>query len=215
VWNEGKGRMAGMTTQNPFDFVFKILLLGDSDAGKTSLLLRFTDDQFFESLATVGFDYKDKEEELDSTPLKLQLWDTGGQERFRTITASYFRGAHGVVMVYDVTNKYSYSNVKQWVQDIQRNCSDDVKIILVGNKQDLIEEGKAVISTADGEKLAADIQAKFMLVSAKTGYQVRDAFRSLLSDIVACHKLKETDFKTPGVITLEAAPSRKRDHCPC
>ena len=109
------------------DYLFKLLLIGDSGVGKSCLLLRFADDTYTESyISTIGVDFKIRTLELDGKTIKLQIWDTAGQERFRTITSSYYRGAHGIIVVYDVTDQESFNNVKQWMNEIDRYANDKV-----------------------------------------------------------------------------------------
>ena len=102
-----------------YDYIFKVLLIGDSGVGKSSLLLRFADDTYTDCyISTIGVDFKIKTVELDGETVKLQLWDTAGQERFKTITSNYYRGAHGFILVYDVTNEESFKNLKQWIVEM-------------------------------------------------------------------------------------------------
>ena len=133
----------------PSDYLFKLLLIGDSGVGKSCLLLRFADDTYTESyISTIGVDFKIRTIELDGKTIKLQIWDTAGQERFRTITSSYYRGAHGIIVVYDVTDVESFNNVKQWLHEIDRYACDNVNKLLVGNKCDLTSKKVVEYQTA-------------------------------------------------------------------
>ncbi|KAJ3349765.1 heme peroxidase [Entophlyctis luteolus] len=134
----GKLLELGVKRNSKFDYLFKLLLIGDSGVGKSCLLLRFADDTYTESyISTIGVDFKIRTIELEGKTVKLQIWDTAGQERFRTITSSYYRGAHGIIVVYDVTDQDTFNNVKQWLQEIDRYAVEGVNKLLVGNKSDL------------------------------------------------------------------------------
>ena len=112
-----------MSRQNSFDYMYKLLIVGDTGVGKTNILLNLVDGQFDGShLATIGVDFKVKTLVLDGKRVKLRIWDTAGQERFRTITAAYYRGADGIVLVYDVTNENSFHNIQRWLAEVDVNC---------------------------------------------------------------------------------------------
>ncbi|OEH76258.1 hypothetical protein cyc_06803 [Cyclospora cayetanensis] len=166
------------------DFLFKLLLIGDSGVGKSCLLLRFADDTYTESyISTIGVDFKIRTIDLDGKTVKLQIWDTAGQERFRTITSSYYRGAHGIVVVYDVTDRESFANVKNWMLEIERYAMEGVSKLLVGNKSDLT--AKKVVSYEEGKELADSCNIRFIETSAKSAQNVEEAFHIMASEIKA------------------------------
>eukprot|EP00753_Platysulcus_tardus_P002838 PLAT11949.1.p1 GENE.PLAT11949.1~~PLAT11949.1.p1 ORF type:complete len:206 (+),score=98.11 PLAT11949.1:846-1463(+) len=174
--------MSAMTPE--YDYLFKLLLIGDSGVGKSCLLLRFADDTYTESyISTIGVDFKIRTIELDGKTIKLQIWDTAGQERFRTITSSYYRGAHGIIVVYDVTDLESFNNVKQWLHEIDRYACEGVNKLLVGNKADLVE--KKDVSTEAAEEFASSLSIPFLETSAKTATNVEKAFMKMAGEIKA------------------------------
>merc|ERR1719242_3009091 len=127
--------------QRDYDYLFKLVLIGDSGVGKSCLLLRFADDAFTESyISTIGVDFRFRTVKIDKKTVKLQIWDTAGQERFRTITSAYYRGADGIIMVYDVTNYESFDHVEEWLSEVDRYANEGTAKLLVGNKADLVEE---------------------------------------------------------------------------
>ncbi|TIA91977.1 hypothetical protein E3P99_00832 [Wallemia hederae] len=168
---------------NPhYDFLIKLLLIGDSGVGKSCLLLRFCDDAWTPSfITTIGIDFKIRTIELDGKRIKLQIWDTAGQERFRTITTAYYRGAMGILLVYDVTDERSFNNIRTWHSNVVQYASEGVNKILVGNKCDWDE--KRAISQDQGKELADSLDIKFIETSAKNNVGVEDAFFSLARDI--------------------------------
>ncbi|GLU00367.1 hypothetical protein SLE2022_177440 [Rubroshorea leprosula] len=170
-------------TMNPeYDYLFKLLLIGDSGVGKSCLLLRFADDSYIESyISTIGVDFKIRTVEQDGKTIKLQIWDTAGQERFRTITSSYYRGAHGIIIVYDVTDQESFNNVKQWLNEIDRYASDNVNKLLVGNKSDLT--ANKVVSYETAKAFADEVGIPFMETSAKDSTNVEQAFMAMAAAI--------------------------------
>eukprot|EP00178_Gracilaria_changii_P013081 TRINITY_DN3684_c0_g2_i2.p1 TRINITY_DN3684_c0_g2~~TRINITY_DN3684_c0_g2_i2.p1 ORF type:complete len:211 (+),score=34.54 TRINITY_DN3684_c0_g2_i2:22-633(+) len=170
---------------NPeYDYLFKLLLIGDSGVGKSCLLLRFADDTYTESyISTIGVDFKIRTIELEGKTIKLQIWDTAGQERFRTITSSYYRGAHGIIVVYDVTDQVSFGNVKQWLQEIDRYACESVNKLLVGNKCDLVSQKAVDFNTA--KEFADSLGIPFLETSAKNSTNVDDAFLTMAREIKA------------------------------
>lgn len=165
--------------------LFKILLVGDSGVGKSSLLARFAGEKIplGDHGSTIGVDFKIRTVQYDGVPIKLQLWDTAGQERFRTITRSYYRGAHGIIVVYDVTDEESFSNVTHWLDEIKRNCRPGamVNLLLVGNKVDLVERKEVDYNTA--KKFADRMCVPFVETSARDSTNVEIAFMQMVGDI--------------------------------
>ena len=164
--------------------LYKILLLGDSTVGKTCFLLRYTDDTFLElHMATIGLDYRLKTMVLDDQKIvKVQLWDTAGQDKFRAITRNYYKGARGIILIYDITNIKSYDNIKKWINEIKEEIPDKVTIILIGNKIDNERERK--ITKEQGEQLAKDYNVPFFETSAKTGEGINESVLFLIKKII-------------------------------
>jgi len=171
-----------MSRQASYDFLIKLLMIGDSGVGKSCLLLRFSDDSFTTSfITTIGIDFKIKTIELDDKRIKLQIWDTAGQERFRTITTAYYRGAMGILLVYDITDDQSFLNIRNWIRNIEQHAAEHVNKILIGNKCD-IEKSRAVTAER-GQLLADEYEIKFFETSAKNDIHVKEAFTSIAQDI--------------------------------
>ncbi|XP_002735510.1 ras-related protein Rab-8A-like [Saccoglossus kowalevskii] len=165
-----------------YDFLFKLLLIGDSGVGKTCVLFRFSEDAFNSTfISTIGIDFKIRTIELDGKKIKLQIWDTAGQERFRTITTAYYRGAMGIMLVYDITNEKSFDNIKKWIRNIEEHASADVEKMILGNKCDM--EDRRTVTKERGEQLAIEYGIKFMETSAKASVNVEEAFITLARDI--------------------------------
>jgi len=165
-----------------YDYLIKLLIIGDSGVGKSCLLLRFSDDSFTPSfITTIGIDFKTRTIELEGKRIKLQIWDTAGQERFRTITTAYYRGAMGILLVYDVTDEKSFNNIRNWIRNIEQHATESVNKILIGNKCDMVE--KKVVDSARGKALADEYGIKFLETSAKNSINVEEAFITLAKDI--------------------------------
>ncbi|CAA7267697.1 unnamed protein product [Cyclocybe aegerita] len=158
--------------------LIQLLLIGDSGVGKSCLLLRFCDDAWTPSfITTIGIDFKIRTIELDGKRIKLQIWDTAGQERFRTITTAYYRGAMGILLVYDVTDERSFNNIRTWHANIEQHASEGVNKILIGNKSDWTD--KRAVTEEQGRELANELGIKFMETSAKVNEGVEEAFFTL------------------------------------
>ena len=155
--------------------------------GKSSVLLRFADNTYTESfISTIGVDFvsaiqKIKTLEIDTKIFKLQIWDTAGQEKFRTITSSYYRGAHGIIVVFDLTNRDSFMNVTNWVNEISKYASDSVNKLLVGNKSDL--GGSRVVTTEEAKELADSLGVAYIETSAKNAVGVEETFLKMTASI--------------------------------
>ena len=163
--------------------VYKILLLGDSMVGKTCFLLKYTDKSFQEiHMSTIGLDYRLKTLTLKNRKtIKLQIWDTAGQDRFRSITKNYYKKANGIILIYDVTNKKSYKNISVWINQIKEEADPNVVIYLAGNKIDMEEERK--IKTEEGEKLAEEYNFPFRETSAKEDININETFEDIAERI--------------------------------
>ncbi|XP_026495188.1 ras-related protein Rab-37 isoform X2 [Vanessa tameamea] len=190
--------------------IHKTILLGDSGVGKTSLLVQFETGKFQPGnfSATVGIGFTNKVVTVDGIKVKLQIWDTAGQERFRSVTHAYYRDAHALLLLYDVTNKISFDNIRAWLGEIREYAQDDVVIMLLGNKSDSGLE--RAVRREEGQRLAREYQVAFMETSAKTGLNVEDAFAHVARALVA--KANPVD---PSRLVVRAQPSQEqRSSCP-
>ena len=193
-----------------FDVKYKIMVLGESKVGKTSLIKRYTKDQFGGVyLTTVGMDFQDKIIEIEDKKVRLQVWDTAGQERFRNVTKSYFQSSQGLLVVYDITDKESFEKINFWMENIKKNAPENVKLILVGNKCDLANERKVTIE--DGENKARNYNIKFFESSAKDGTNVNELFFYLANEIYQDEKTKGKDNKK--TMQLNANQKEKKKCC--
>ncbi|KAI9227079.1 MAG: P-loop containing nucleoside triphosphate hydrolase protein [Piptocephalis tieghemiana] len=172
----------------------KLLLIGNSSVGKSSILLRFTDDAFLpqeETSATIGVDFKVKMMDLEGKRYKLTIWDTAGQERFRTLTSSYYRGAQGVILVYDVTNRATFDQLDVWFKELDTYATHkEVVKMVVGNKVD--KESDRVVSLEEGQALAEEKGALFCECSAKTRLGILAVMEQLVGKIIETPSLWQT-----------------------
>lgn len=200
-----------------YDICVKSIIVGDSGVGKSSLLYRFTDQDWNPHyIATIGVDFKVLTFERNAKVVKLQLWDTAGQERFRTITHSYYRGAHGIMLVFDVTNMESFDHVHEWMNDVRKFGIEGAPMVLVGNKADC--ESKRVVSRDMGESLAHQLNCKYFETSARENKCVDDAFNFIVDQCVAKRdtlvkdKLRRVTLPTGG---LKKTSNSSSGPCEC
>ena len=206
--------MSRVITEDSDDFL-KILMIGDSNVGKTSILKRFVDGRAYNMedihIATIGVDFKIRTIIVDGKAIKLQIWDTAGQERFHSILPQYYRNAQGVIVVYDVTVQSTFDNVTNiWLKQLEQNIPDlkeEVSAILVGNKRDLSERRK--VESAEASEIADKLGMKFLETSAHNGYNIEDTFTTMVKDIIQRRKLKR---KRQDIIIIPD-PTRPEPNC--
>ncbi len=162
---------------------YKVLILGDKAVGKSCFLIRFTENKFQEIyLSTAGMDYKYKDVMYEEgKTIRLQIWDTAGQERYRTITTGLFKGAVGIILMYDITDKQTFNNVREWIKSIEEETSKKVILILVGNK---VDKKEREVLKAEGEQIAEEYNFPFFETSAQSGLNVNSVFETLAKLIV-------------------------------
>uniref|UniRef100_A0A8B9YV22 Ras-related protein Rab-3 n=1 Tax=Bos mutus grunniens TaxID=30521 RepID=A0A8B9YV22_BOSMU len=195
-----------------FDYMFKILIIGNSSVGKTSFLFRYADDSFTPAfVSTVGIDFKVKTIYRNDKRIKLQIWDTAGQERYRTITTAYYRGAMGFILMYDITNEESFNAVQDWSTQIKTYSWDNAQVLLVGNKCDM--EDERVVSSERGRQLADHLGFEFFEASAKDNINVKQTFERLVD--VICEKMSESlDTADPAVTGAKQGPQLTDQQAP-
>ncbi|XP_039572373.1 ras-related protein Rab-37 isoform X1 [Passer montanus] len=191
---------------------FTVMLLGDSGVGKTCFLLQFKDGAFLSGtfIATVGIDFRNKVVAVDGVKVKLQqIWDTAGQERFRSVTHAYYRDAQALLLLYDITSKMSFDNIRAWLTEIHEYAQKDVVIMLLGNKADVSSE--RAVRTEDGASLAREYGVPFMETSAKTGMNVELAFLAIAKELKqrAVQPLDEPHFQIHDYIESQ----KKKSSC--
>ena len=194
-----------------FDVKYRIMVLGESKVGKTSLIKRYTKDQFGGIyLTTVGMDFQDKIIDIEDKKIRLQIWDTAGQERFRNVTKSYFQSSDGFVLVYEIIDSQSLENLKFWIEQIKINGKENPNLILVGNKCDLANERK--VSNEEGENFAKKYNIKFFEASAKDGTNVNELFFYLGKTIYQDNLSKVKEEKT---LKLGSTTGRQKEKKKC
>ncbi|XP_030043065.1 LOW QUALITY PROTEIN: ras-related protein Rab-11A-like [Microcaecilia unicolor] len=168
--------------EDEYDYLFKIVLIGDSGVGKSNLLSRFTRNEFnLESKSTIGVEFATRSIRVDNKTVKAQIWDTAGQERYRAITSAYYRGAVGALLVYDIAKYLTYENAERWLKELQDHADGNIIIMLVGNKSDL--RHLRAVPTDEAKSFAEKHGLSFMETSALDSTNVETAFHNILTEI--------------------------------
>ncbi|XP_055679966.1 ras-related protein Rab-43 [Lutzomyia longipalpis] len=207
-----------MTTRNPhtlmamsvddtFDFLFKIVLIGDCGVGKSCVVERFKSGNFVERHGnTIGVDFSMKTINIEGKKIKLQIWDTAGQERFRTITQSYYRSANGVIIVYDITKRSSFLNLQRWIEEVRRYTASSVILILIGNKCDM--ESLREVEFSEAEAMCEFVPEILFVMetSAKENTNVEEAFLCLANELKRRHDTLNADTDEGGIVLGKSKP---------
>ena len=200
--------------EKKYDLLFKLLLIGDSGVGKTCILFRFSDDAFNTTfISTIGIDFKLKTIELNGKIIKLQIWDTAGQERFHTITTAYYRGALGVMMVYDITDKKSFDDITNWLRAIQEHAKPNVEKMIIGNKCDMEEQ--RMVPKESGEAVADANGTLFLETSAKSNINIDEAFEQLAGRILQRVILEEDNHPPSQTVTPNTTYAQNNNKTKC
>ncbi|KAG2174996.1 hypothetical protein INT43_006058 [Umbelopsis isabellina] len=200
-----------MMADDEYDYLFKLVLIGDSGVGKSNLLSRFTSNEFnLESKSTIGVEFATKNIVIDDHTIKCQIWDTSGQERYRAITGAYYRGAVGALLVYDITRPSSFQNIDHWLKELKDHADENIVMMLVGNKSDLADSSRAV-PTEEGGAFAEDNKMLFFETSALDATNVDAAFQTVFSKIYEIVPKKiansaDGNGATPGQNTIKLKP---------
>lgn len=197
-----------------YDYLFKIIIIGDSSVGKSSVLARFVEDRFSaQYISTIGVDFRIKTVQVDNKIIKLQMWDTAGQERFRTITSSYYRGCHGVICVADLTDKESFKSIDKWINEVNQYSSyPDIPKILFGNKVDLTN--KIVVHTKYAEERAREYGMMYYETSAKNGQGVEEGFNYFTEKVMEHYKTFAKHVEaTSNIKVVKGKVIKSRENC--
>eukprot|EP01118_Nematostelium_gracile_P000616 TRINITY_DN1066_c0_g4_i1.p1 TRINITY_DN1066_c0_g4~~TRINITY_DN1066_c0_g4_i1.p1 ORF type:complete len:219 (+),score=66.32 TRINITY_DN1066_c0_g4_i1:38-658(+) len=206
-----------METPKEYDHLFKITIIGDSGVGKSSILLRFTDDNFDEGHpCTIGVDFKTQVMELSGKTINLSIWDTAGQEKFRSLTSSYYRGTQGIILVYDVTKRTSFSSIEHWLEEVENYATNaDVIKLLVANKIDLPDRE---VSKEEGIRFARKKSMIYIETSAKTKMGIQQTFQELVQKILDTPTLwadEKKNVSKPTVSVSETTEEYQQPSCFC
>jgi len=208
---------------NEYDYLFKVVLIGDSGVGKSNLLSRFTRNEFaLDSKSTIGVEFATKSIVAEGKTIKAQIWDTAGQERYRAITSAYYRGAVGALLVYDITKHATFENVQRWLKELRDHAEANIVVMLVGNKSDL--KNQRAVETEEAMAFAEEHNLAFIETSAMDASGVDIAFQNILTEIYRLMNKKQLAAEATGgggktissgeKISLgDATPEKKKSKC--
>lgn len=209
------------TADEDFDYLFKIILIGDSNVGKTCVVQHFKSGVYTETQQnTIGVDFTVRSLEIDGKKVKLQVWDTAGQERFRTITQSYYRSAHAAIIAYDLTRRTTFESVPHWIHEIEKYGAANLVIMLIGNKSDLWKERHVLFEDA------CTLAEKYGLLavletSAKESRNIEEVFVLMAKELIARNSLHLYGESTPNGLSLDSSPvllaqgPKEKTQCTC
>mmetsp|Transcript_14560 Transcript_14560/g.34513 ORF Transcript_14560/g.34513 Transcript_14560/m.34513 type:complete len:216 (+) Transcript_14560:231-878(+) len=202
-----------MSKDDEYDYLFKVVLIGDSGVGKSNLLSRFTRNEFnLESKSTIGVEFATRSIPVDGKTIKAQIWDTAGQERYRAITSAYYRGAVGALLVYDIAKHLTFENVDRWLKELRDHADQHIVIMLVGNKSDL--RHLRAVPTEDAKGYAQMRNLSFIETSALDSTNVDQAFQTILTEIyrlVSRRPMEASEGDAPTVGAGETVTVSKDD----
>ena len=195
-----------ISIEEDYDEKIKLMILGDSTVGKTALLRKYCKNEFLgKYITTIGIDFQIKYINLNNKKIRLQIWDTAGQERYRIITKNYFKASDGFIIVYDITNRETFNNINNWIEQITTIVGENVKCILFGNKNDLINQRQ--IQKEEGKELSQKYKWNFFETSAKSGDNVEEGFKSIIIDVMS--DIKTVQLKRRNSSVLKKPKNKK------
>ena len=198
------------TIEQDYDEKIKLMVLGDSSVGKSSILTKYCKNQFLSKyITTIGIDFQIKYLNINNKRIKVQIWDTAGQERYRVVTKNYFNSSNGFVIIYDITNRVSFNNINNWMEQIESLVGKDVKCILFGNKNDL--DNKRDVQIEEGEELAKKYNCPFFETSAKEGNNIEEGFKEIVMEIIKDNK--NSKVKRNNSIILKSKKVKQKSNC--
>ncbi|NWS68539.1 RAB17 protein, partial [Crotophaga sulcirostris] len=193
-------------------YIYKVVMLGSTSVGKSSLAYRYVKNDFKESLPTVGCSFFTQTLNLEAATIKFEIWDTAGQEKYHSVCHLYYRGANAALLVYDIANKETLNRAKLWLRDLEKEfLPDEIVIGLVGNKTDLAAERE--VATEEGEEFARTKGLLFMETSAKSNHQVNDIFMAIAQELLRRERQKESTPSPHGWSTVNLGESGARTRC--